>query len=212
MTTKNNNIVISFSIAIFLLLAFLLLVSYNSKCQMNNVENFYNNVVQGNERYNEFDQNSNVMSSEQLGHNEVYQSVNTQGSKGRIIEGFEDPVVSPSSVGVMKEEPVVEDNSTNDCYPKDRLTASDLLPKSDSANSRWAQLNPSGTGDLNDQNYLTAGYHIGVNTVGQSLRNANLQLRSEPPNPQVPVSPWGISTITNEGRTKILEIGSAAEY
>lgn len=95
------------------------------------------------------------------------------------------------------------------CLPRDRLTSDDLLPK-DAANSRWAQMNPAGQGDVKDQNYLTAGYHIGVNTIGQSLRNANLQLRSEPPNPQVPVSPWNISTIEPDLNRQPLEIGSAS--
>ena len=97
------------------------------------------------------------------------------------------------------------------CFPRDRLTASDLLPK-DAADSKWARVNPSGTGDIHDQNYLTAGYHVGINTVGQSLRNANLQLRSEIPNPQNAVGPWMISTIEPDLRQATLEIGSAAAY
>jgi hypothetical protein len=92
------------------------------------------------------------------------------------------------------------------CYPRDRLTAEDLLPK-DSANSKWAQMNPAGQGDVQDQNFLTAGYHIGVNTQGQSLRNANYQLRSEPANPQMPVSPWNIATIEPDVNRRPLEIG-----
>jgi len=97
------------------------------------------------------------------------------------------------------------------CFPRDRLTASDLLPK-DAADSKWARINPSGTGDIHDQNYLTAGYHVGINTVGQSLRNANLQLRSEIPNPQNAVGPWMISTIEPDLRQSTLEIGSSAAY
>lgn len=92
------------------------------------------------------------------------------------------------------------------CYPRDRLTAEDLLPK-DAANSKWAQLNPVGQGDVQDQNFLTAGYHVGVNTQGQSLRNANYQLRSEPANPQQAVSPWNIATIEPDINRKALEIG-----
>ena len=92
------------------------------------------------------------------------------------------------------------------CYPRDRLTAEDLLPK-DAANSKWSQLNPIGQGDVQDQNFLTAGYHVGVNTQGQSLRNANYQLRSEPSNPQVSVSPWSISTIEPDTNRKAFEIG-----
>lgn len=96
--------------------------------------------------------------------------------------------------------------AAGNCFPRDRLSTADLLPQ-DAANSRWAQMNPAGQGDVKDQNFLTAGYHIGVDTVGQSLRNANLQLRSEPINPQVPVSPWNISTIEPDLNRRPLEIG-----
>jgi hypothetical protein len=96
--------------------------------------------------------------------------------------------------------------ASGNCFPRDRLSSEDLLPK-DASNSRWAQMNPAGQGDVKDQNFLTAGYHIGVNTVGQSLRNANLQLRSEPVNPQVPVSPWNISTIEPDMNRRPMEIG-----
>lgn len=93
----------------------------------------------------------------------------------------------------------------NDCFPKDQLSASELLPGN--ANSKWSQVVPSGQGELGDQNFLNAGYHVGVNTVGQTLRNANLQLRSEPPNPQLKVSPWLQSTIEPDSNRKPMEIG-----
>lgn len=90
------------------------------------------------------------------------------------------------------------------CFPRDRLTGADLLPKS-AANSAWAQANPAGQGSVGDTNFLSAGYHIGVNTQGSSMRNANLQLRSEPANPRVPVSPWQQSTIEPDFLRKPLE-------
>lgn len=93
-----------------------------------------------------------------------------------------------------------------DCFPKDRLNAKDLLPGN--ANSTWAQANPAGQGDVANQNFLTAAYQIGINTVGQSLRNANLQLRSEPLNPQLKVSPWNQTTIEPDINRKPLEIGA----
>lgn len=98
-------------------------------------------------------------------------------------------------------------NVTNpaDCYPKDQLAPKDLLPSS--PDSTWAQVNPTGQGALKDQNFLNAGYHVGVNTVGQTLRNANLQVRSEPANPQVVVSPWLQTTIEPDSNRKPLEIG-----
>jgi hypothetical protein len=86
---------------------------------------------------------------------------------------------------------------------------SELLPKD--TNSQWAQLNPAGQGDLANINLLKAGYHIGIDTVGQSLRNANLQIRSEPPNPQVNVGPWNTSTITSDFLRPTLEIGQGSQ-
>jgi len=90
------------------------------------------------------------------------------------------------------------------CYPRDQLTPSDLLPKDQ--NSVWAEQNPMGPGSLKGKNFLSAGALIGVNTVGQSLRNANYQLRSEPPNPQVPVSIFNQSTIAPDTNRRPLEI------
>ena len=92
--------------------------------------------------------------------------------------------------------------------PRDQLSPEELLPSD--ANSQWAQISPNGQGQLMDGNFLEAGYHIGVNTVGQSLRNANRQLRSEPPNPQIKVSPWSQTTIESDSNRRALEIGNSA--
>ena len=60
---------------------------------------------------------------------------------------------------------------------------------------------------MQSHNFLNAGYHIGVNTTGQTLRNSNLGLRSEPPNPQMKVSPWNQTTIEPDTNRRGLEIG-----
>ena len=86
---------------------------------------------------------------------------------------------------------------------------SDLLPKD--TNSQWAQLNPSGKGELANVNLLKAGYHIGIDTIGQTLRNANLQIRSEPPNPQLYVGPWNTSTIEPDFQRTPFSIGSGPQ-
>jgi len=92
------------------------------------------------------------------------------------------------------------------CYPRDQLTPSELLPKD--MNSVWSEQNPMGPGSLKGKNFLSAGALIGVNTVGQSMRNANLQVRSEPPNPQVAVSIFNQSTISPDISHRPLEIGA----
>lgn len=81
---------------------------------------------------------------------------------------------------------------------------SELLPK---GQSQWSNLNPSGKGELENINMLSAGYLGGINTVGSSLRNANLQVRSEPPNPRNNVGPWNNTTITGNPYQVPLELG-----
>jgi len=82
----------------------------------------------------------------------------------------------------------------------------DLLPKT--GDNAWGQLTPNlGNGDLANVNLLDAGFHNGIDTVMGSLRNANLQVRSEPPNPQSKVSPWQNTTIEPDLMRVPLELG-----
>ena len=116
--------------------------------------------------------------SEPLGQNEDY---------AQVVEG--------DSQGLA---PSAGDATCND--------PADLLPADQ--NNEWAKLNPAGAGDLNNVNLLKAGYHNGIDTVGSSLRNANLQVRSEPPNPTDKVSPWSNTTIEPDLMRPSLELGS----
>lgn len=84
------------------------------------------------------------------------------------------------------------------------LTGEDLLPHNDIA--QWAEVYPNGVGQLQNKNYLHAGHHTGINTVGQALKNANRQVRSEPPNPQMMVSPWLQSSYGPDLTRRPLEI------
>ena len=123
-------------------------------------------------------------SSDPLGQNEVFSSVN-----GMQTSSPDSPMLSASA------------NINN---------PAELLPKD--TNSQWAQLNPSGQGAFsNNDGLLKAGYHIGIDSIGSSLRNANLQIRSEPVNPQVYVGPWNMSTITPDFMRPPLEIGSGGQ-
>ena len=133
----------------------------------------------------EFTNPGEIQAAEASGNNEVYHKLNSNSDTGKFgLSGNQYP---------------------KDCFPKDQLSPGELLPGD--ANSKWSQSVPAGQGELGDQNFLTAGYHVGVNTVGQTLRNANRQLRSEPPNPQVKVSPWLQTTIETDANRRPLEIG-----
>jgi len=86
---------------------------------------------------------------------------------------------------------------------------SDLLPVD--TNSQWASLNPVNNGNAMVPDLLQAGYHIGLDTIGQTLKNANLQIRSEPPIPKVAVGPWNQSTYEPDLMRVPLELGSGPQ-
>jgi|APCry1669190591_1035303.scaffolds.fasta_scaffold17481_3 hypothetical protein len=93
-------------------------------------------------------------------------------------------------------------------YAQSVLSPEELLPKG-GLGASWAATNPVGMGDLKGQNLLSPSYHYGINTVGQTLRNANLDVRSDPPNPRAPVSPFLNSTIEPDLYRRELEIGES---
>ena len=69
-------------------------------------------------------------------------------------------------------------------------------------------MNPVSTGASNlPQDLLQAGSMIGVDTVGQTLKNPNLQLRSEPAIPKQQVGPWNNSTVEPDLSRVPLELG-----
>ena len=86
-------------------------------------------------------------------------------------------------------------------------TPNELLPTD--ANSQWAALNPvnMNQGSILNGDMLQAGYHIGLDTIGQTLKNANLQLRSDPIIPKQDVGPWNQSTYEPDYGRIPLEVG-----
>jgi len=226
----NNTIVISFSIALFLLLILLLLVTYNSKCQMDNVEKFIGDSAS---QYNLEGNVLESMAADRTTRNRTSvaqkaqeeNSFSVDESIGNKAPFYNDQIEAADPLGNAYNKPVVnkvvkqenvrknndeESNNSNNenntaCFPRERLTSDDLLPQD--ANSKWAKVNPISSGEIGDKNFLTAGYHIGINT---SLgRNNSLDLRHEPLAPQIPVSPWGISTIVPQPKTHgLYSIGS----
>jgi hypothetical protein len=86
---------------------------------------------------------------------------------------------------------------------------SDLLPRD--TNNQWGSLNPAGSGDLLGQNLLSATFLTGIDTIGNTMKNANLQIRSEPPNPQLNVGPWNQSTFAPDLMRTPLELGCGGQ-
>ena len=69
-------------------------------------------------------------------------------------------------------------------------------------------MNPVNSGNVYLPDMLQAGNLIGLDTIGQTLKNANQQLRSDPPVPQVNVGPWNNTTIEPDSMRVPLELGS----
>jgi hypothetical protein len=99
--------------------------------------------------------------------------------------------------------PVSETQSSQNIHSV--ANPSELLPRD--ANSQWGDLNQLNQNNITTPDLLTAGYHIGLDTVGQTLRNANLQLRSDPVIAKVDVGPWNHSTVEPDLARTPLELG-----
>ena len=114
-----------------------------------------------------------------------------------------DDLVKQTENNLLSSLSEVNDDINNDSKDDDFLDSNDLLPED--SDSTWIQNSPSGSGGLDLQNLLNAGHHVGINTTGCNMRNSNRGLRSEPPNPQVQVSPWLQSTICPDPFRRPLE-------
>ena len=188
------------TIVVMAVVVFFTYLFINMLVNKNNFQNINNSPMS-----NQIENFSNVMNApaEQVYVRSEFEDVPEQ----QTVSGSEEIsyIEQPQSLG-SNDTGFQMNQLPSSCFPKDVLSSSDLLPAD--SNSLWAQVSPSGQGSLADQNFLTSGFHIGINTVGQTLRNANRQLRSEPLNSQVKVSPWMQSTIDPDINRRPLEINS----
>ena len=109
-----------------------------------------------------------------------------------IMDSINQPIMSsaPATGGY---------NSGNTVVP------ADLLPKDN--NTQFGDFNMLNQGNIVMPDLLDAGYLIGLDTIGQTLRNANLQERSDPIIPKTSVGPWNNSTIEPDFGRVPLELG-----
>jgi hypothetical protein len=117
------------------------------------------------------------------------------------LEHFQSPTPAPEPEPEPEPNPASPNNSNN--AGNNEMNSKDLFPAD--SYSEWCKVVPNNDGDVNCKSLLNAGHHIGVNTTGCSMRNANRGLRSEPPNPQVQVSPWQQTTICPDPFRKPLD-------
>jgi len=130
------------------------------------------------------------------------------GMEGGMDSGMEQPSVkSTSAQYVVAPQPAAGLTPTQPAGYSAQPVAqpSDLLPNDQ--NKEWSALNPVSMNQGGMVDLLQAGYHIGLDTIGQTLRNANLQLRSDPVIPKQDIGPWNQSTIEADLGRVPLEIG-----
>lgn len=110
---------------------------------------------------------------------------------------------------IAEEEMEMEEDGFAGYEAKETAAPADLLPKdnnvswSDASAKEGMENKESG---IMGPDLLSAGHHIG--TIGQSLRNANQQLRSDPVIAKQDIGPWMNSTIESDVTRIPLELGS----
>ena len=135
-------------------------------------------------------------------------------------ESFDNPVVAEHAAGPGAGNPQPNDDEDTSEYAKvgenqemafpscAQFVSSNLLPKDDpKLDNTFTEFSPAN--DLEGQSFIdTNKYAIGMQS--ETLRNANYQLRSDPPiaNTMECNSPWNNTTISAESR-RPLNIGSA---
>lgn len=131
------------------------------------------------------------------------------GSKSFVLDTLETGTAGPQlpnpNAPAPAPAPAPAAKTASDYVLQTVANPGDLLPKD--KNSQWAS--SVGNGDMPD--LLQAGYHIGLDTIGQSLRNPNLQLRSDPIIVKTDIGPWNISTMEPDYARPPLEVGEYAK-
>lgn len=135
--------------------------------------------------------------NESVSNANLYSTTQNNQSRGVSMSSSNNAAVRPSEpIGMNEVFSAVPGSSKNNGgaivtnVSSNALQPGELLPKQ---NNSWGS---AGQSVQIPGNLLSPTYLAGIDTIGSSLRNPNLQLRSEPPNPQTSVSIWNQSTIT----------------
>lgn len=114
------------------------------------------------------------------------------------------PVNNQPTNNIPVNKPISVASEQNNLTSQSISNPSDLLPSD--PNKGWSNLNPVPN---NNGNFLNDRKLNAIDTKGSSLRNANLQLRSDIPIPIKNTNcPWNNSTIEADNMRRPLDIGS----
>jgi len=141
---------------------------------------------------------------------ETYEDVQDNNFEQEVVNNNVQKQLPTNQVKAFEE----EDGNMNINNPEDAsielggcgntgsFISSNLLPKKDPEMQDNSEFAPN----LEGKNFVDS-YKYLIGSQSQSLRNANYQLRSDPPNPQNTVCTWQNTTMAPESR-RPLEIGA----
>lgn len=125
-------------------------------------------------------------------------------SSGEKTESTPAPVSSPTLI--TGDELLNERQAENTYVRTDTVQPSDLLPSD--VNSKWASENNISTlSGMRMPDLLTPEFMAGQNSIGQSRKNPNLQLRADPVIPRIQAPLWNQSIIESEVPRTEIDIG-----
>jgi len=206
-----------YTIILLAVLGFLIYYLCNPNKSMNDLENFTNNLtlfpstIQPSYPQLEKDNNNNnsVVPNDVFDVNSSFEEVKLSNNKElktippvnkQLTDKIDNITGNEYNVGAelnnafeVVKTPPTQNNVVNMNNIKE-YNAKDFLPKE--INNDWFNTDFSqAKQNLEDDKLInTDRYVIGINTVGQSLKNASYDIRGTIPNPKYSVSPWNNST------------------
>lgn len=132
-----------------------------------------------------FDDNNNVFSNSQTGDNDKFLPIDETNG------GF----------AVFKSKGRASCGSNQNCQPEDLFDVDKYLPQE--VNDEWFNVSPEPV-SVKNRHLINITKPIGINTIGNSLRNTSYDIRGTPSNPKDIVSPWLISSIEPDQNLKPL--------
>jgi hypothetical protein len=131
--------------------------------------------------------------------------------KSTIVDGYETGDKQNIEQMIKEEEEMAKNNESQQ-EKKESFVSSpnELLPNLTPQEQNFDAINPMSHNNPQTPDLLQAGYHIGLDTIGQTMKNANRQLRSDPVIQKQEIGPWNQSTIEPDLMRVPLEVGCSS--
>ena len=134
----------------------------------------------------------------------TYKDGSREQKNNEDIDKFFNKTNEATKQGYLANDEYSGKDETDDKYasynagPKKMMTDEEIFKSEDylakETNQSWFEVPPEPI-SIKNRHLINISRPIGVNTIGNSLRNPSYDLRGSPPNPKFIVSPWMQSTI-----------------